>query len=249
MQHDVEMSVSATCHLTSIPVSKVPHRSQEVRDRSWREISCSLCSAEDSRNSRLNKLTLGFGDFFVSICTFLDLSSVQMEYNRLKKEEKVSGLCVFAWSHETFPRTVRAEKDWVNNKSTLQLMSDEADVLLFLHLPCSIPHSPCLFAAFLSFPLESPSSCSHPPPPPPSVGPHIGRYCGQTSPGRVISYTGILSMTITTDNAIAREGFSANYTIRERSLPPGHEDEGEQLEQWWETEWEGDVEGRHVIWH
>ncbi|XP_076600646.1 neuropilin-1a-like isoform X1 [Chaetodon auriga] len=60
----------------------------------------------------------------------------------------------------------------------------------------------------------------------PAVGPHIGRYCGQTSPGRVISYTGILSMTITTDNAIAKEGFSANYTIRERSLPPGHEDEG-----------------------
>uniref|UniRef100_A0A671Y6Q6 Neuropilin n=1 Tax=Sparus aurata TaxID=8175 RepID=A0A671Y6Q6_SPAAU len=54
----------------------------------------------------------------------------------------------------------------------------------------------------------------------PAVGPHIGRYCGQTSPGRVISYTGILSMTITTDSAIAREGFSANYTIRERSLPP-----------------------------
>lgn len=65
----------------------------------------------------------------------------------------------------------------------------------------------------------------------PAVGPHIGRYCGQTSPGRVISYTGILSMTITTDSAIAREGFSANYTIRERSLPPGHEDEGEQLEE------------------
>ncbi|CAJ1073023.1 neuropilin-1a-like isoform X1 [Xyrichtys novacula] len=59
----------------------------------------------------------------------------------------------------------------------------------------------------------------------PAVGPHIGRYCGQTSPGRVISYTGILSMTITTDNAIAREGFSANYTIRERTLPPGREDE------------------------
>ncbi|XP_068422372.1 neuropilin-1a-like isoform X2 [Clinocottus analis] len=59
----------------------------------------------------------------------------------------------------------------------------------------------------------------------PAVGPHIGRYCGQTSPGRVVSYTGILSMTITTDNAIAREGFSANYTIRERTLPPGHEDE------------------------
>ncbi|XP_069367134.1 neuropilin-1a-like isoform X2 [Paralichthys olivaceus] len=59
----------------------------------------------------------------------------------------------------------------------------------------------------------------------PAVGPHIGRYCGPTSPGRVISYTGILSMTITTDNAIAKEGFSANYTIRERSLPSGHEDE------------------------
>ncbi|XP_075954409.1 neuropilin-1a-like [Anarhichas minor] len=59
----------------------------------------------------------------------------------------------------------------------------------------------------------------------PAVGPHIGRYCGQTSPGRVVSYTGILSMTITTDNAITREGFAANYTIRERNLPPGHEDE------------------------
>nr|XP_020468074.1 neuropilin-1a-like isoform X2 [Monopterus albus] len=59
----------------------------------------------------------------------------------------------------------------------------------------------------------------------PAVGPHIGRYCGQASPGRVISYTGILSMTITTDNAIAREGFSANYTIQERSLPLGHKDE------------------------
>lgn len=32
-------------------------------------------------------------------------------------------------------------------------------------------------------------------------------------------------MTITTDNAIAKEGFSANYTIRERSVLP--EDEGE----------------------
>lgn len=67
-------------------------------------------------------------------------------------------------------------------------------------------------------PLPSPSL---------SVGPHIGRYCGQTSPGRVTSYTGILSMTITTDNAITREGFSASYTIRERSLP--HE-EGERAE-------------------
>ncbi|XP_056149933.1 neuropilin-1a-like isoform X2 [Lampris incognitus] len=59
----------------------------------------------------------------------------------------------------------------------------------------------------------------------PAVGPHIGRYCGLTSPGRVISYTGILSMTITTDNAIAKEGFSARYTVRERSLPLEHTDE------------------------
>ncbi|XP_033838309.1 neuropilin-1a-like [Periophthalmus magnuspinnatus] len=57
----------------------------------------------------------------------------------------------------------------------------------------------------------------------PAVGPHIGRYCGQTSPGRIVSYTGILSMTITTDNAISREGFSANYSIRARGLPLGHE--------------------------
>ncbi|XP_077381063.1 neuropilin-1a-like isoform X1 [Festucalex cinctus] len=56
----------------------------------------------------------------------------------------------------------------------------------------------------------------------PAVGPHIGRYCGQSSPGRVISYTGILSMTITTDTAITREGFSANYTIRDTGLPQGN---------------------------
>uniref|UniRef100_A0A8C6TUF2 Neuropilin 1 n=1 Tax=Neogobius melanostomus TaxID=47308 RepID=A0A8C6TUF2_9GOBI len=54
----------------------------------------------------------------------------------------------------------------------------------------------------------------------PAVGPHIGRYCGKMSPGRVVSYTGILSMTITTDNAISKEGFSANYSIRQRSVPP-----------------------------
>uniref|UniRef100_A0A3P8X424 Neuropilin 1 n=1 Tax=Cynoglossus semilaevis TaxID=244447 RepID=A0A3P8X424_CYNSE len=47
----------------------------------------------------------------------------------------------------------------------------------------------------------------------PAVGPHIGRYCGQASPGRVISYTGILSMTITTDNAIVREGFSSDLRV------------------------------------
>uniref|UniRef100_A0A8C1E4H1 Neuropilin n=1 Tax=Cyprinus carpio carpio TaxID=630221 RepID=A0A8C1E4H1_CYPCA len=48
----------------------------------------------------------------------------------------------------------------------------------------------------------------------PTVGPHIGRYCGSRQPGRVISYTGILSLSIHTDNAITKEGFSANYSIR-----------------------------------
>uniref|UniRef100_A0A671L955 Neuropilin n=1 Tax=Sinocyclocheilus anshuiensis TaxID=1608454 RepID=A0A671L955_9TELE len=54
----------------------------------------------------------------------------------------------------------------------------------------------------------------------PTVGPHIGRYCGSRQPGRVISYTGILSLSIHTDNAITKEGFSANYSIRTSSDPP-----------------------------
>nr|AAR89616.1 neuropilin 1b [Danio rerio] len=60
----------------------------------------------------------------------------------------------------------------------------------------------------------------------PTVGPHIGRYCGSRHPGRVISYTGILSLSIHTDNAITKEGFSANYSIRSSSdqLQP-HQDE------------------------
>lgn len=65
-----------------------------------------------------------------------------------------------------------------------------------------------------------------------SVGPHIGRYCGQTSPGRVISYTGILSMTITTDTAITKEGFSANYTIRDTGLPQGNTQQGDLSSQY-----------------
>uniref|UniRef100_A0A4W6BU07 CUB domain-containing protein n=1 Tax=Lates calcarifer TaxID=8187 RepID=A0A4W6BU07_LATCA len=55
----------------------------------------------------------------------------------------------------------------------------------------------------------------------PEAGLHLGRYCGETSPGQVIAYSGILSMTVTTDHAITKEGFSANYTIHERSLPSG----------------------------
>ncbi|KAA0718747.1 Neuropilin-1 A5 protein [Triplophysa tibetana] len=51
----------------------------------------------------------------------------------------------------------------------------------------------------------------------PTVGPHIGRYCGSRKPGFVISYTGVLSLSIHTDNAISKEGFSANYSIRTSS--------------------------------
>ncbi|TSK16050.1 Neuropilin-1a [Bagarius yarrelli] len=53
----------------------------------------------------------------------------------------------------------------------------------------------------------------------PGVGPYIGRYCGQNTPGRIISYTGILALTINTDSAIAKEGFSANFTVVERTVP------------------------------
>ncbi|KAL1006735.1 hypothetical protein UPYG_G00076160 [Umbra pygmaea] len=53
----------------------------------------------------------------------------------------------------------------------------------------------------------------------PGVGPYIGRYCGQTTPGRIISYTGILALTINTDSAIAKEGFSANFTVLQRTVP------------------------------
>lgn len=55
------------------------------------------------------------------------------------------------------------------------------------------------------------------------VGPYIGRYCGQNTPGRIISYTGILALTINTDSAIAKEGFSANFTVIERTVPEGEQ--------------------------
>ncbi|XP_015194421.1 neuropilin-1a isoform X1 [Lepisosteus oculatus] len=53
----------------------------------------------------------------------------------------------------------------------------------------------------------------------PGVGPYIGRYCGQNTPGRIQTYTGILSITLNTDNAIAKEGFSANFTVIEKTVP------------------------------
>ncbi|XP_060728751.1 neuropilin-1a-like isoform X2 [Tachysurus vachellii] len=62
----------------------------------------------------------------------------------------------------------------------------------------------------------------------PTVGPHVGRYCGSSSPGRVVSYTGILSLSIHTDNAIAKGGFSCNYRIQSNHQP-GHEQANECL--------------------
>ncbi|KAJ8388157.1 hypothetical protein AAFF_G00146480 [Aldrovandia affinis] len=53
----------------------------------------------------------------------------------------------------------------------------------------------------------------------PGVGPYVGRYCGQNTPGRILSYTGILALTINTDSAIAKEGFSANFTVIQRTVP------------------------------
>ncbi|XP_044151178.1 neuropilin-1 isoform X1 [Bufo gargarizans] len=47
----------------------------------------------------------------------------------------------------------------------------------------------------------------------PEVGPHIGRYCGQNNPGRVRASSGIMSVVFHADNAIAKEGFSANYSV------------------------------------
>ncbi|KAH0519865.1 Neuropilin-1 [Microtus ochrogaster] len=52
----------------------------------------------------------------------------------------------------------------------------------------------------------------------PEVGPHIGRYCGQKTPGRIRSFSGILSMVFYTDSAIAKEGFSANYSVLQSSV-------------------------------
>ncbi|XP_014352763.2 neuropilin-1a isoform X2 [Latimeria chalumnae] len=57
----------------------------------------------------------------------------------------------------------------------------------------------------------------------PGIGPHIGRYCGQSTPGRIQSFTGILSMTLHTDSAIAKEGFSANFTTIQRIIPEDFE--------------------------
>uniref|UniRef100_UPI00358F8A25 neuropilin-2-like n=1 Tax=Myxine glutinosa TaxID=7769 RepID=UPI00358F8A25 len=46
----------------------------------------------------------------------------------------------------------------------------------------------------------------------PQVGFLVGRFCGGDSPGTLHSATGILSMHLHTDDAIARDGFYTNYT-------------------------------------
>ncbi|TTH23519.1 Neuropilin-1a [Bagarius yarrelli] len=51
------------------------------------------------------------------------------------------------------------------------------------------------------------------------VGLHIGRYCGSSGPGQVTSYTGILSLSIYTDSAITKEGFSSKYRIQSHQEP------------------------------
>lgn len=60
-------------------------------------------------------------------------------------------------SHETFPRTVRAGKDKVNNKSALQLMCDETDVAAFVSPPS--PSCLLLFSLLLATSLLCVYSC------------------------------------------------------------------------------------------
>lgn len=50
------------------------------------------------------------------------------------------------------------------------------------------------------------------------VGIHIGRFCGQVAPDRIHPVTGILSLTLHTDTAIARDGFSANYSVVQKNF-------------------------------
>ncbi|XP_078393590.1 neuropilin-1a isoform X1 [Cetorhinus maximus] len=52
----------------------------------------------------------------------------------------------------------------------------------------------------------------------PGVGLHIGRFCGPYAPEHIRSLTGILSLTLHTDTAIARDGFSANYSIIQKNF-------------------------------
>ncbi|KAL2076767.1 hypothetical protein ACEWY4_027636 [Coilia grayii] len=50
----------------------------------------------------------------------------------------------------------------------------------------------------------------------PLVGVFLGRFCGDFNPGRIVSHSGVLTIVFTTDTAISKEGFEAQYTIRKR---------------------------------
>ncbi|XP_005998456.1 neuropilin-2 isoform X2 [Latimeria chalumnae] len=53
----------------------------------------------------------------------------------------------------------------------------------------------------------------------PQVGPLIGRYCGTQNPSQIHSTTGVLSLTFHTDMAVAKDGFSAYYSVTPREVP------------------------------
>ncbi|XP_078450356.1 neuropilin-2-like isoform X1 [Lampetra planeri] len=56
-----------------------------------------------------------------------------------------------------------------------------------------------------------------------NVGPLIGHYCGRRAPWVLRSSTGVLSLRFFTDAAVARDGFSANYTTMPKNLTKGYE--------------------------
>lgn len=90
-----------------------------------------------------------------------------LEYNKAKGEKKrVWSLCVcvFAQSHETFPRMLRAEKDKVNNINTVRLTSAQADILPFFPPPPPLlhPRLPLSLCYFSLPPLSPPRCLPHP---------------------------------------------------------------------------------------
>lgn len=52
-----------------------------------------------------------------------------------------------------------------------------------------------------------------------AVGPLIGRYCGTKMPSDIRSTTGVLSLTFHTDLAVAKDGFSAQYSLIHQEVP------------------------------
>ncbi|KAJ8272484.1 hypothetical protein GJAV_G00089640 [Gymnothorax javanicus] len=134
----------------------------------------------------------------------------------------------FSIRYEIFKRGVECSKNFTSSSGVIQSPGypDKYPNNLDCTFMVFAPHMSEIMLDFQSFDLEPDTT------PPqgalcrydwveiwdgfPGVGPHIGRYCGQTLPGRVVAHTGILSVTIGTDNAIAKEGFSANFTVIDR---------------------------------